>query len=333
MSRVLHVTWNDLDAGLNAIDQALAERPGEYEWFDKTVELELSTANQLWSQEGFPIHDAYLDVLAARYGAGMRLVDYIDAREEARQAINEWVSERTNERIPKLIAEGVLDEMTRLVLTNAVYLKAPWQHRFYEDEPGPFALLDGESTVAVQMMSVGEQLRYAAGGRPASGTSYEAVELPYVDGSLAMVVVVPGQGDFQRFEEEFDSAVVQEILAGLAPVHVNLEMPKFEFRTQASLAGALKELGMPVAFEDAADFSRMSPEGQDLFIQDVVHEAFIAVDEQGTEAAAATAVIAGATSAPAEIVDLVIDRPFLFLLHDRETGAILFMGRVTNPAE
>ena len=329
MSDVLHADEaGDLDAGLNAIDQALAKRPGEYRWFDKTVELELATANQLFGQVDYLFNDAFLDRLASQYGAGLRLVDYIKKTEEARESINTWVSDQTKERIPELIAEGVLNSDTRLVLTNAIYLKAPWMNRFDAEatKEEPFTRLDG-STVQAQMMRQSEQLRYT------KGDGFEAVELPYIDGSLAMLVVVPEPGALPAFEADFDSPVLSRIVDALGPVQVELGFPKFTFRTQASLKDALIAMGMPVAFEGGlADFSAMSPDGKNLYIQDVVHEAFIAVDEDGTEAAAATAVVVGRTSAPVDIVKLTVDRPFLFFIRDNETGAILFMGRVVDPA-
>lgn len=330
ISEVLRaVEAGDLDAGLNAIEQELAKRSGEYDWVDKKVELELVPVNQLWGQRDYPFHDAYLDTLAAQYGAGMRLVDYIKATEDARQAINGWVSDQTRERIPELIPQGVLNADTRLVLTNAIYLNAPWMHRFNEQATaaGPFTLLDG-STVEAQMMRLGQELRYA------EGRGYEAVELPYVDGSLAMVVVVPDEGRFEEFEAAFSAGALDEAIGMLQPAQVNLSFPKFEFRTPAGLKDSLIEMGMPVAFDpDAADFSAMSPDGQNLYIQDVLHEAFISVDEEGTEAAAATAVVVGRTSAPERIVNLEVDRPFMFFIRDNETGALLFMGRVLEPTK
>ncbi len=329
MSTVLHADQaGDLDAGLNAIDQALATRPGEYRWMDKTVELQLATANQLWGQRDYPFHNAFLDKLAANYGAGMRLVDYIKATEDAREAINTWVSDQTRERIPELIPEGVLNSDTRLVLTNAIYLNAPWMHRFNKDStsPGPFTRLDG-STVEAQLMRLGEDLRYA------KGAGYQAVELPYVDGSLSMLVIVPDAGGFAGFQSEFGAATLETMVSGLKTAQVKLAFPRFEYRTQASLKDALKEMGMPVAFEGGlADFSAMSPDGKNLYIQDVIHEAFIAVDEDGTEAAAATAVVVGRTSAPVDVVELTVDRPFLYAIRDNDTGAILFLGRVLDPS-
>ncbi len=329
MSAVLHADRaGDLDAGLNAIDQALATRPGAYKWFDETVNLELATANQLWGQHDYPFHDAFLDKLAASYGAGMRLVDYIKATEDARKAINAWVSGQTRERIPELIPEGVLNSDTRLVLTNAIYLNAPWMHRFNKDAtaPGPFTRLDG-STVEAQLMRLSEELRYA------KGTGFQAVELPYVDGSLSMLVIVPDSGKFADFQSTLNADTLATIVSDLKTAQVKLGFPRFEYRTQASLKDALKEMGMPIAFEGGlADFSAMSPDGKNLFIQDVVHEAFIAVDEDGTEAAAATAVVVGRTSAPQDTVELTVDRPFLYAIRDNETGAILFLGRVVDPS-
>jgi len=330
MSDVLYaVEAGDLDGGLNAIEQALATRSGEYQWVDKKVQLELAPVNQLWGQRDYPFHDAFLDTLAAEYGAGMRLVDYVKATEDARKAINEWVSEQTRERIPELIPEGVLDDQTRLVLTNAIYLNAPWMRRFAEGAtaPAPFTLLD-RSTVEAQMMRLSEKLRYA------EGAGYEAVELPYVDGSLAMIVVVPEEGRFAEFESAFGADVLASVVAELEIAQVNLSFPRFEFRTPSGLKDALSEMGMPIAFDgDLADFSGMSPDGKDLYIQDVLHEAFISVDEEGTEAAAATAVIVGETSAPQLSVDLTVDRPFMFFIRDNETGALLFIGRVLDPTK
>ncbi len=327
MDAVLHAGRTaDLHGGFNAIEQALATRPGEYPMGDGEVTLDLATANQLWGQQGYEFDAAFLDTLAANYGAGLRLVDYIEATEEARTTINEWVSEQTRERIPELIPQGVLDTMTRLVLTNAIYLNAPWQHPFNEGatSAAPFHLLDG-SEVEAQLMGLSQSLAYA------SSDGYQAVELPYVGGSLAMLVIVPDEGAFTEVESSLDGAFLREVIVSLGRQQVNLRFPRFEFRAQAQLKPALSELGMPIAFTDEADFSAMTPEGDDLLIQDVIHEAFISVDEEGTEAAAATAVIVGVTSAPMDPVELTVDRPFLFAIRDTETGALLFLGRVVDP--
>ncbi|MCA9821525.1 MAG: serpin family protein, partial [Dehalococcoidia bacterium] len=255
MSDVLHADEaGDLDAGLNAIDQALAKRPGEYQWADKKVMLELATANQLFGQVDYPFDDVFLDRLASQYGAGMLLVDYTK-RQAARESINNWVSDQTRRRIPELIAEGVLTKGTRLVLTNAIYLKAPWKTRFGADftKEEPFMRLDG-STVQAQMMHQSLQFRYA------KGEGFQAVELPYIDGSLAMLVVVPDAGNFEGVEANFDADALATTVAALKPEQVELGFPKFTFRTQARLKDALIAMGMPIAFDrDLADFSGMSP--------------------------------------------------------------------------
>jgi len=167
----------------------------------------------------------------------------------------------------------------------------------------------------------------------AVGEGWQAVELPYVGEELAMVFVVPDAGRFAEVEGLVGAGLLDEVVAGLESTQVDLGLPKYEFRFKSSVADLLAVMGMPSAFEpNAADFSGMTTEDR-LFISDVIHEAFIKVDEEGTEAAAATAVVMDLTSAPSEMVDLQIDRPFLFSLYDRETGEILFMGRVLNPAE
>lgn len=328
MSTVLHTDASGaLDDGLNAIDQALAKRPGEYGVDGEKVKLELTTANQLWGQFDFPFEAPFLDTLASRYGAGMRLLDYATKTEESRKTINQWVSDRTNERIPELIPAGVLTPATRLVLTNAIYLNAPWRFPFDEKSTAKaaFTKLDG-TEVQANLMHLSEDLRYA------KAEGYQAVELPYVDGSLSMVVLVPDEGQFEAVESSLGDGVLGDAIDMLDSASVRLALPKFEFRTKAGLKDPLIEMGMPIAFEGGnADFTRMSSRGKDLYIQDVIHEAFISVDEEGTEAAAATAVVVGETSAPGETVELTVDRPFLFAIRDNETGALLFLGRVLDP--
>jgi serpin B len=318
-----------LHAAFNALDQELAARNRVEPTLEDGVErkVQLSIANALWGQEGFTFRPEFLDMLAANYGAGMRIVDYVEATEAARRAINDWVAEETNDRITDLIPEGVLSEMTRLVLTNAVYLDATWSSIFAKDATfdAPFFLADG-SEVTVPTMHQESFFPYAA------GDGWQAVELPYVGEELAMVFLVPDSGRFAEVEGLVGAGLCDEAVAALENANVRLALPKFEFRFKSSVADLLKAMGMPTAFDpDAADFSGMSAEDR-LFISDVIHEAFIKVDEEGTEAAAATAVIMDLTSAPSEVIDLAIDRPFLFSLYDRETGEILFLGRVLDPS-
>jgi serpin B len=323
METVLHAALSkDLNAGFNALEQALAKRPGKFKVADQTLELELATANRLWGQKDSTFETAFLDALARDYGAGMQIVDYKTAHESARRTINDWVASRTKDRIKDLIPQGVLDAQTRLVLTNAIYLKAAWTLIFNDAVRGAFHLADG-TEVQVDLMSQSETLAYGA------GDGYQVVRLPYV-GGLSMVVIVPDAGKLNSFERGLDGATLRRIASGLASTQVVLSMPKFSFRSTAQLKDALSELGMPLAFTDRADFSAMTKQ-EPLEVADVIHQAFIAVDEKGTEAAAATAVVMRSTSAPLRQTTLKVDRPFIFIIQDDETGAVLFMGRVADP--
>ena len=260
----------------------------------------------------------------------MRVVDYMSAtaREQARGEINRWVAERTHDRIPELIKQGVLSELTRLVITNALYFKGKWQIPFAKGAtvPAPFHRLDG-STSQTQLMSLnGRGLGYA------EGNAYTAMSLPYV-GGVSMLVIAPDSGSFTKVEARVkDGSLLKEIASGIKhDAGIRLRMPRFTFRSQNLLKPALSALGMPTAFTDRADLSGISKTGK-MLIQDVVHEAFVAVDEEGTEAAAATAVLVGVTSAPSKTIELTIDRPFFFAIRDDATGVILFFGRVLDPS-
>jgi serpin B len=256
------------------------------------------------------------------------VVDFEQAAEEARVAINAWAAEQTNDRITDLIPPGAIDDLTRLVLVNAVYLDATWARPFDPEATAdaPFALLDGSEVTVATMHAYQLAASYGA------GDGWQAIDLPYTGDELSMLVVVPDAGRFAEIEALVSAGLIDEVRAGLSPSTVDLSLPKFEMRNQLSLVAALRALGIEAAFDpETADFSGISTEEQ-LYVSDVIHEAFIALDEAGTEAAAATAVIIGTTSAPIDVIALDIDRPFLFFLQDRTTGAILFLGRVVNPA-
>ena len=326
MNAVLHGAGSGSGAGINALDQALAARNGTFtdaEGHDLTVALRV--ANTPFAQAGMTLEPSYLDALASRFGAGLRLVDYRRDPEAARNLINAWVKSQTEGRIPRLLAPGILDSLTRLVLVNAIYLKAPWQVPFDAEltGPSPFTLAGG-STVDVPTMAGGlQQLRYA------EGSGWKAVELPYAGGSLAMTIVVPD--DLAAFVQHLDAAQFGQITGALAAREVELWLPRFAIRAETDLARTLSALGMPLAFDpQLADFSGITADER-LYISAVVHQANISVDEKGTEAAAATAVAMAATAMPADSVMLRVDRPFLFAVRDAPTGAILFLGQVTDP--
>lgn len=315
----LHPAFNSLDLQLKQRGQGAKGKDGKG--------FRVNVVNALWGQKGFNFLSAFLDTLAQNYGAGLRLVDFINQTEQARLTINNWVSEQTEGRINDLIPTGALNQMTRLVLTNAIYFNAAWQYPFDKNATAdaPFRLLDGRD-VTVPMMRQTRSFNYT------EGTEYQAVELPYDGRELSMVILLPRSGQFRAFEKRLDAEVVQSIIGQMAHREVALTMPKFTYESSFSLRGALTDLGMGVAFDPtAADFSGMDGR-RDLFIQDALHKAFVAVDEAGTEAAAATAVIIGLTSVPQPPVEMKVDRPFIFLIRDIPTGSIIFVGRVLNPA-
>lgn len=310
--------------GLNALTTYVEGLAGPVPRSDGK-EIALDTANQLFGQRGVGWEKAFLDTLAHEYGAAVRTVDFERAAEDARVLINDWVAGRTHDRILDLLAPGVVDAATRLVLVNAIYLKAPWAKPFEVSltRKAAFTLADG-STTEVPMMSG------APFGRIARGEGWQAARIPYAGDTLAMTVVLPDPGRLPDIEREVAGGALPRMLAGGRQTAIDLRLPKWTFRSQAELAGILGGLGMPTAFEREADFSPMTDEDLDLRISAVVHQGFVAVDEHGTEAAAATAVAMEATSMPVT-QPFHVDRPFLFVIHDVEHGTPLFLGRVTDP--
>ena len=325
MAATLHYTLpqEQLHPAFNALDLALADEGNKQEGA-----FRLDVANSLWGQEDFPFRQEYLDLLARNYASGLRLVDYSNDthREQARQAINAWVSAATQGKIEELIGKEILTDTTRLVLANAIYFKGEWSAPFLNGtQEAPFTRLDG-SQVSVPTMSRRATTPYAAGG------DFQAVDLPYKGERIAMLVLLPAAGQFGAFESRLNQEQVQAILQDLEASDVKLYMPKFQFSAAYELEEALKAMGMPDAFDkERADFSGMyDPQkvAGNLYLSHVVHKAFVAVDEIGTEAAAASGIVAESVSMP---VELRIDRPFIFLIHDLQTGTILFVGRVVDP--
>jgi len=313
----LHPAFNWLDAELAKRGEGAAGKDGEG--------FRLNIVNAIWGQKDYEFLPAFLDVLAENYGAGLRILDFITETEKSRLAINDWVSDQTEGRIEDLIPPGAIDALTRLVLTNAIYFNAAWEHPFDEKmtADGPFYLLEG-GQVSVPMMKQTESFGYT------EGEGYQALELQYDGGELSMVVFLPEAGQFEDFEKTLNAQQVDAIISDLRHIEVALTMPRFEFDSEFSLKDTLAGMGMPIAFSSSADFSGMTGM-RELSISDVMHKAFVAVDEAGTEAAAATAVIVGLTAIPEPTVEVTMDRPFIFLIRDIETGAILFVGRVLDP--
>lgn len=284
---------------------------------------ELAVANALWPRKGLALREAYLDIVVDHYGVDPVTLDYGDPAEASR-IINEWVASETDDRITDLVAEESLGPDTALVLTNAIYFEASWESAFDEADTADatFTPLEG-SPSEVAMMSQAERFPYA------SVEGHQLVELPYAGGRTSMVVVLPAEGEFEAFEDELDGDRLAELLDALESQHGRVELPRFELETSASLVTLLQALGMEEAFTGEADFSGMV-EGGGLFISDVLHDAVVTVDETGTEAAAATAVVMNESGPPPAQFELTADRPFLFVLRDRPTGSVSFLGRVVD---
>ncbi len=327
ISKTLHfdLPQAQLHPAINGLDLALRSAPIPPD--EHQEPLQLNIANAVWAEQAYPFLQDFLDLIAANYGAGIRLADFINAYEPTRKEINAWVEDQTNDKIKDLIPEGILDELTRMVLVNAIYFKADWLETFDKNSTTdvPFHLLDGTEILVPTMSQEMYNLPYA------SGDGYQAVELTYAGNTAAMDILVPEQGQFDNFQTSLDSQKLDAILSGMQGTAVSLRLPKFNYTVDFNLSEKLKTMGMPDAFDpERADFTGMSNR-RDLYITDVLHKAYVAVDEEGTEAAAATAVIVGVTSAPMANITLTIDRPFIFLIRDLPSGQILFMGRVLNP--
>lgn len=290
--------------------------------------LTLEVANALWVEESYPLLDEYTELVESKYGAVANNLDFTMNPEGSRQTINEWVTEKTRDRIRDLIPPGVITPLTRVVLTNAVYFKGSWLYEFDEGmtADGEFNTLDGD-VVEVPMMHQVEEFAYG------ELMGCRAISLPYCDNMSSMLIMMPDE-DILEFERNLDREALEAITISLSRRSVDLTMPRFEFTRSFGLSEVLASMGMPDAFESAAaDFSGFIGRPE-LFISAVIHKAFVKVDETGTEAAAATAVVMAVecVSIPEPPVELVLDRPFLFLVRDELTGTILFMGRVANPA-
>lgn len=286
----------------------------------------LEIANGLFLQQGLAFAPAFLSGAQQHFGAAPETVDFEANPTGAREEINSWVSERTKGLIPRILDS--LPEGMALALANAVYLDADWRHPFEKSKtrPGVFHKTSGDSTV--DFMHQIESLRYG------TGPGYRAVALPYRSSTLSLLVMLPGRQELGELQRRLDGRSLARIARDLAPRPVDLSLPRFHLNTDAELTEALKRLGMPKPFSGSADFSRITTSAE-LKIAFVKHAADFTVDEAGTVAAAATVVgmeFKSAPRPPRDVVAFNANRPFLFFLRDDRTGAVLFAGRVTDPA-
>ncbi|WP_220090125.1 serpin family protein [Micromonospora saelicesensis] len=325
MDAVLHAPHprpGALDSGLNTVEQTLA---GRYQDGDGVKQPRLTTANALWTRLGLVLRPGFQDALTGYYGAAPRSVDFRGAPEVARQEINTWVSDRTNAKIPELLQPDAVSPNTSLMLTNTIYLKAAWKYPFTATATavGPFTRDDGTVVDVPIMRGPFDRMGYL------EGDGWRAVDVPYAGDGLAMAIVMPTRDDLAAVEASLDATWLGALLTGFRITDVELRLPRWTFRLPAELGAALGSLGMPTAFTSQADFTGMSTDPA-LCIDDVVHETFIGVDEKGTEAAAASAVIVRPPSIP-QGPQFFVNRPFLYVIHDRLTGVPLFLGRVHDP--
>jgi serpin B len=330
MYDVLNYTLTDLELHLNIgklVEVLTTER----------ANTTLSIANALWGQQDYSFLTVFLDLLAEYYNAPMNEVDFMTAPETARLTINAWVEAETNGKILDLLQPGTIDVLTRLVLTNAIYFKSNWKYPFdaAETVAQDFSLAGG-GTVSSDMMVMDkdymlehDDLRFNV----YNGTGFSMLELPYDREIFSMIFILPDTADgIASLESSLTATSLATWLSGMVPGELyEIRIPKFEFTSEFPLSSELAALGMPTAFDEAlADFSGINGGIEQLYITDVVHKAYVKVNEEGTEAAAATAVIIGTTSMPPSFI---VDHPFLFLIRHNATGTILFMGRVLDPTQ
>ena len=324
MARTLHfpAPQDQLHTAFASLEQALApqgDKPG----------YRLSLANRLWGQQGYHFLADFLAVTRDSFRAELAQVDFVSQTEEARQSINKWVEQQTQERIKDLVPRGALTPLTRLVLTNAIYFKGDWSRPFTKSMTKDEDFhVSGDKTTRVPMM------HKTAGFRFFAGDGLKAVELPYGKGDLATIVFLPDEVDgLPALEHKLTVKNLGHWLDTLRKQEVALSFPRFKLTSEFSLATILASMGMPLAFDqDRADLSGISTE-EKLFISAVLHKAYVDVNEEGTEAAAATGVVVAARASmiPRQPVEFRADHPFLFLIRDNRSGSILFLGRVVNP--
>jgi serpin B len=322
MGTTLHFTLDQ-----KQFHPAFARLEAQLKAIQEKGDIKLNIANALWTQEDYVFHSEFLKVIERNYGAVLNSVDFKRAHEKARKKINAWVEQKTKDKIKDLIKPGVLNSLTRLVLTNAIYFKGKWKSQFKKcrTKKNPF-WLSANKSVEVPMMTQKRQFRYMG------NDSLQILEMPYVGSYLAMVVLLPRKVDgLAQLEADLNVENLHMWLSHFRKREVSVFLPKFKMTSQFRLSETLASMGMPDAFGGNADFSGINGK-RDLFISAVIHKAFVDVTEEGTEAAAATAGVISLTSAPSKPPPTFrADHPFLFLIHDNRSGSIIFIGRIVNP--
>ncbi len=324
MSRVLH-----LELGQGQVHSSFSTLQRELGEAGKQAGVQLNVANALWGQQGHPFLPEFLRTAKGEYQANIKQADFATAAEAARNEINRWVEQQTKDKIMDLLPPGSLNGATRLVLANAVYFKGIWAKQFKKAETTtqPFHISNSREAQA-PLMHHFDEVRYMENG------DFQAVELPYQGGRISMLVLLPRQVEgCGALENMLSAAMSSRSLSQMKQQKVELFLPRFKLESDFKLNGALANLGMKDPFGPKADFSGMDG-ARDLYISDVFHKAWGEVNEEGTEAAAATGVVAALASvrrAPPPIPVFRADHPFIFLIRDTRSGSVLFLGRFAHP--
>jgi serpin B len=321
MARVLHFS---LEGG--RLHPAFAELIREHNGQGLPRKYQLNVAQALWGDRTLHVRPEFQDLLQKRYDAQLRLTNFLGDPDSARRQINQWVEEQTQDKIKDLLHKDDIDALTRMVLVNAIYFKAAWQNPFNPKLTNTDALFHAAGKdVKTALMRQTEAFRYA------EDEAFQAIELPYKGNELSMVVLLPREKDgLAKLEQSLSAAKLDGWLSKLKTRQVAVELPRFKIEARVNLASELMNMGMRLAFSPMADFSGISSES--LMISKVIHQAFVDVNEAGTEAAAATAVVVMRASDAGTPAVFKADHPFVFLLRDQRTGSILFLGRVTDPS-
>ena len=295
----------------------------------KDKEYRLSTANALWAQKDFTFLQEYFNTIDQYYGGKVTNLDFIGETEKSRKIINDWVEDQTNDKIKDLIPPNAVNSLTRLVLTNAVYFKGDWVLKFDKRKTTETDFrVSSSKTVQVPMMSLtGEKAKF----NYAEDEQLQIIELPYEGNELSMLVLLPKEDNLQALEDSLSPEQLNAWRDTLYETQIDVYLPKFKLETKYFMAQDLEQMGMPTAFQwPGADFSGMTGK-DDLFISAVIHQAFVEVNEEGTEAAAATAVVM--TMGMAMPNEFRADHPFIFIIQQKDTGNILFLGKITDPSQ
>ena len=321
MRRVLYLTpdnsarWSGISGLISFINKPVKQ-------------YEFRTANDIWCEQTYSLLTNYTNIVTSYYGAQAFSTDFNGAPEASRAAINARVASLTNDKILNLLGEGSVTSDTRVVLTNAVYFKADWMHQFDPDRtfPGVFNLPDGTTKITETMKNtLPLKIENFAGAA-------QVVRLPYVQDELSMYIFLPEQGGMAALESALTAQALTSWFASRSDAGastVDLYIPKFKFTISYDMAGTLAAMGMPTVFTWGADLSGIDGT-RNLSVSSVVHKAFIAVDEKGTEAAAATGVVIGITSVPVPNPEFRVDRPFIFMICDNTKNTIIFMGKIND---